>query len=226
MPQTSSLHAMHPEEPLVQSWVTTSIAELLTVPLPRWRPLEGRPVIVAIDGRGASGKSTLARSIQASASRSFTVHTDDIAWHEPFFAWDHLLLEGILEPLHRGRAVDYRPPAWSSNNRAGSIVIPSGLDLVLVEGTGAGHRAFTELSDALIWVQSDPVVATRRGIERDVAAGVNGDRDQAEAFWHDWTRAEVEFLREQQPWVRADLVVDGTPPSPLPLGELRVARAS
>lgn len=208
------------------SWETMSVTDLLNLPLPHQSPRSGRPVIVAIDGRGASGKSTLARSIRAASPRSVTVHTDDVAWHEPFFAWDHLLLEGILEPLRQGLRVDYRPPAWSSKGRAGSIVVPRGLDLVLVEGTGAGHHAFAEVTDALIWVQSDPAVATRRGIERDVAAGVNGDRAQAEAFWHDWTRAEIEFLREQRPWLRADLVVDGTPASPLPPGDIRVARAS
>ncbi len=218
-----SLYPLHPQEPLVQSWVTSSISELLDAPL-QGRRRTDRPLVVAIDGRGASGKSTLAAALHAAAARSGVVHTDDVAWHEPFFAWDRLLLEGVLEPLQQGHGVDFRPPAWAYKGRAGSIRVTSGLDLVIVEGTGSGHRTFADLTDVLIWVQSDPVVATRRGIERDVAAGVNGDRAQAEAFWHDWTRAEVEFFQEQRPWDQADIVVDGTPQTPAPLTELQVAR--
>jgi hypothetical protein len=49
----------------------------------------GRPRIVAVDGRGASGTSTLAARLHRQAPASAVVHTDDVAWHEP--------LHGLVE---------------------------------------------------------------------------------------------------------------------------------
>ncbi|WP_448616356.1 hypothetical protein [Modestobacter sp. URMC 112] len=62
-----------------------------------------------------------------------------------------------------------------------------------------------------VWVQSDSVEAERRGIARDVADGVNGDPEQATAFWQEWTTAELGFLDRERPWRRACVVVNGTP---------------
>jgi len=52
-----------------------------------------------------------------------------------------------------------------------------------------------------------------------VAEGVNGDWEQAAAFWNAW----MPFLNEQRPWERADLIVAGTPAIPLAAGEWVVA---
>jgi hypothetical protein len=56
-----------------------------------------------------------------------------------------------------------------------------------------------------------------------VAEGVNGDWEQAAAFWNAWMAAEMPFLNEQRPWERADLIVAGTPAIPLAAGEWVVA---
>ena len=191
------------------------VAELLDLVLAAAGDPAGRPRIVAVDGRGASGKSTLARRLQQQRPSSAVVHTDDIAWHEPLFGWGHLLADQVLRPLHDGRALDWRPPQWQARGRAGSLAVPAGLELVLVEGTGASHAEHGELVDATVWVQADVVLARERGIARDVAEGVNGDAAQAVAFWDEWMAAEVPFLEQQQPWRRASVVVHGTPATPL-----------
>lgn len=179
-------------------------------------------MVVAVDGRGASGKSTLAEWLQEVVPASAIVHTDDLAWREPYFAWGPLLLE-VLESLHGGEAVQLRPPAWQANDRPGSIDVAAGLDLVVVEGVGASHREHAELIDVTVWVQSDFDEAERRGIARDIQQGVNGDPQQSIAFWHEWMSYELEFLRGQRPWERAALVVAGTPVLPLESGQLAVA---
>ena len=46
------------------------------------------------------------------------VHTDDVAWNHACFDWGTLLVENILQPLHRGEPEDFRP------DRLGVIVIP------------------------------------------------------------------------------------------------------
>lgn len=178
--------------------------------------------MLAVDGRGGSGKSTLAEGLCRETARSAILHTDDLAWHEPLFGWGHLLARA-LEPAHRGEPVRFQPPAWAPHGREGAIEIPAGLDLVIVEGTGANQREVAPLVDTAIWVQADFTEAQRRGIERDVAEGVNGDREQATAFWHAWMAAELRFLDEQRPWERAGVIVAGTPAIPLGTDEWAVA---
>lgn len=183
----------------------------------------GRPPVVGVDGRSASGKSTLASRIAGAVAGSAVVHTDDVAWNEPFFAWGRLLRDGILTPVHRGEDVRFRPPAWSRHGRPGRIDVPAGVRLVVVEGVGAGQQEVDDLVDVLLWVQSDLAEAERRGIARDLATGVNGTAEETVAFWHEWMGHETAFLRGDRPWERADLVVAGT--AVMRLGDDEVAVA-
>lgn len=205
-------------------WRPVPFRELLDLVLAAAGAPVGRPRVVAIDGRGAAGKSTLAAHLlREAAPRAAVVHTDDLAWHEPLFGWGDLLAGGVLAPLHRGEAVSFRPPRWQPRGREGSIEVPAGLDLVLVEGTGASQVEHAHLVDATVWVQSDFAEAESRGIARDVADGVNGGPEEATTFWHDWMAAELAFLDRQRPWLRADVVVHGSPPVPVPDDHVLVA---
>jgi uridine kinase len=211
------------EEPEAGPWWAVPAAELLALVLASAGDPPRRPRVVAVDGRGASGKSTLAALLHRELPASSVVHTDDIAWHEPLFGWGDLLADAVLRPLHQGQEVSWRPPQWEARGRAGRITVPAGLDLVLVEGTGASHAEHGGLVDATVWVQADVVLAERRGIARDVAQGVNGDEAQATAFWHEWMRAELPFLARQQPWRRACVVVNGSPEAALDDGVVEIS---
>jgi hypothetical protein len=164
-----------------------------------------RPVIVAVDGRQGSGKTTVAERLAAAVTGGVVVHTDDLAWWESFFAWDHLMATGVLLPLRRGEDVAYRPPAWNARARPGAVEVPASAPLVVVEGVGSSRRSLTPLLDAAVWVQADHVEATRRGIERD------GGTPEAAAFWHEWAAEEEPFLAADRPWERAAATVCGTP---------------
>jgi hypothetical protein len=164
----------------------------------------GRPRIVAVDGRGAGGKTTLAERIRATAPGTQVVHTDDIAWAHSRFGWADLMINGVLGPLHDRRSVHYQPPAWTRDRRSGCIEVPIDAPLLIIEGVGASRREVTSLIDASIWVQSDLVEAQRRGILRD-----GGDAD-AVRRWHAWMAEELPFLATDRPWDRADIIVDGT----------------
>ncbi len=213
-------------EPAAGPWRPASVAELDLVLHAAGSP-QGRPAVVAVDGRGAAGKSTLTAQVQQQATRAglatAVVHTDDVAWYESFFGWGPLIIEGVLAPLHDGKGVRFQPPAWPANGREGAIEVPAGLDVVLVEGVGAGQRELSGFLDVTVWVQSDFALAEQRGIARDIAQGVNGDREQTIAFWHEWMAEELRFLAEQRPWERACVVVAGTPPLPLEPGQLAIA---
>ncbi|MFC0623653.1 uridine kinase family protein [Kribbella deserti] len=213
-----------PGEPPVAEWRAVRVADLVA------RILDGAdlasagaPWIVAVDGRSGGGKSTLARRLAEAVPDLAIVHVDDVAWQAPMFDWAGLLADGVLEPLRRGEAVSYRPPAWEVHDRPGVIAVPSGRKLVIVEGVGAGRRELTGLVDRLIWVQSDYAEAERRGLARDIASEVNGDAQATIEFWHSWMAAEIPFLQADRPWDRAHIIVAGTSALPQPPDEMLIA---
>lgn len=222
-------------EPLFGPWQVTTPAGLLDVLRSRAaaRP-DGAadaatsrrgPFVVSVDGRSAGGKTTLSRRLSEAvpAGTAAVLHTDDLAWWEPMFGWEHLLRE-VLGAVRTGDAVTFRPPAWEQRGREGAIELPAGLELLVVEGVGSSQAAVVDLVDAAVWVQSDYEEAQRRGIARDVADGTNGDLEQSTAFWHEWDAHEIRFLAADRPWERADAVVLGTPPAgTLPEGSDGVA---
>jgi energy-coupling factor transporter ATP-binding protein EcfA2 len=179
-------------EPDCGPWRAVAVTELYAA--------LGRPRVLAVDGRSGSGKSTLVARLAATVPSTAVVHTDDVAWHHDFFDWADLLLDGVLVPWRAGRDVAYRPPPWDARGRAGAITVPAAAPLLVVEGVGAGRRPLAPHLDALIWVQTDRALATRRGLERD-----GGDV----AFWDEWEARERPFLAADRPWARADLVVSG-----------------
>ncbi len=197
-------------EPAFGPWRVEPVSALVRVLFEAAGPVQGRPRVVAVDGRGGSGKSTLAAQLHVAVPGSVVVHTDDVAWHHSFFDWTDLLARNVLEPLRRGEAVRYRPPGWQAKGRAGAIEVPTGLELVLVEGVGAGRGELVHLLDGVVWVQSDTVEAERQGIARDAAAGTHGDSAGATRFWQEWMAQELPFVAAQRPWERATVVVRGT----------------
>jgi hypothetical protein len=185
------------------SWV--ELAGELMAPSRARATAEGRPVIVGVDGRQGSGKTAAAEALAAAVPGAVVVRTDDVAWWESFFAWDHLLAAGVLVPLRRGKDVSYRPPAWDRRDRPGAIEVLATAPLVVVEGVGVARRGLATLLDATVWVQADHDEATRRGIARD------GGTPEAAAFWQEWAVEEERFLAADRPWERATVTLCGTP---------------
>ena len=127
-----------PEEPAAGPWRAARLAVVIgaLTQLGTAGPGTARPVILAVDGRSNSGKTTLAARIGDAVAGSAVVHTDDIAWGHSRFGWADLLIDGILTPLRQGGAVAFRPPGWAGHGRTGCIQVPAGCRLVAVEGVG------------------------------------------------------------------------------------------
>lgn len=198
-----------PEEPEAGPWRVeplTMVIEALTG-LGPGLATDDRPFVLAVDGRSSSGKTTLAARVQDVMAGSAVVHTDDIAWWHSRFGWADLLIDGILMPVRRGESVMFRPPGWAELGREGSIDVPAGCPLLLVEGVGAGHREAAHLVDGLVWVQADQAEAEQRSLAR---VGQPGGPASVRAL-REWMAEEDAFLADQRPWERADLIVAGTP---------------
>ncbi len=166
-----------------------------------------RPLILAVDGRSSSGKTTLAARLRHVVAGSAVVHTDDVAWRHSRFGWADLLIDGVLTPAHAGRPVSFRPPRWDEHQRPGAIEVPADCPLLIVEGVGAARRETAHLTDAAIWVQADERETERRNLAR---VGQPGDSPTVQQL-RDWMAEEIPFLASQRPWERAGLIACGTP---------------
>jgi hypothetical protein len=209
-----------PGVPLPWSWRVTPLGDLAATLVDVLAP--GRPGVVAVDGHSSSGKSTLAPRLVAALGRggvrAAVLHTDDLAWHHGVFAWDALLRDEVLPVVAAGRALDYRPPGWVARQREGSVELPGGLEVLVVEGVGASQPSVADLLDAVVWVETDEPTRLARDVVR-VAAGEIGPEDYAS-----WMAEENAYVTAHRPWERASVVVHGG--TLLPHGDDEVVLAS
>ena len=71
-----------PEEPEAGPWRAELLSTLVAT-ITRREPghaVPSRPVVLAVDGRSNSGKTTLAGRIVPAVPGAVAIHTDDIAW--------------------------------------------------------------------------------------------------------------------------------------------------
>jgi uridine kinase len=154
--------------------------------------------IVAVDGLGGAGKTTLAERL-AGALDAPVVHTDDFAsWENPVDWWP-ALLEEVLEPLAAGRSARFTPTSWGGPPRGEVVVDPA--PFVVVEGVTASREAFRPYLAYSIWVETPRDLRLTRGLER-------GGADTLER-WECWMAAEDAYVARERPAEHADRVVPG-----------------
>lgn len=176
----------------------------------------GHPrAFVAIDGPGASGKSTLAEQLAAAMGDAYLVHVDDFYLpssrrHErlgevgPSFDLPRLA-EQVIVPGSAGEALHYQRYDWVQDGLAQWIDVPSGAPIVL-EGVFCLAAQLRDAYTFKIWCHADPVLRLTRGLARD--------GEKARSMWVDaWMPAENEYAASQHPERIADLVVDSSPVS-------------
>ncbi|MDA0141725.1 hypothetical protein OJ962_29810, partial [Solirubrobacter sp. CPCC 204708] len=67
-------------EPQAGSWRVVELSAFAALVLDAAGPKDGRPAIVAVDGRSAGGKTSFADRLAGAVSHAAVVHTDDVAW--------------------------------------------------------------------------------------------------------------------------------------------------
>jgi uridine kinase len=161
-------------------------------------PLNSPTRVIAIDGAGGAGKTTLAARLAEELPAS-VVHTDDFAsWDDPINWWPELL-DRVLKPLAAGDSARYEPTAWGGMKRP-PIVIEAGGTVVL-EGVTASRAAFRPYLACSIWIETSRAVRLQRGIGRD--------GEDARARWERWMAAEDRYIASEQPAEHADVVIRG-----------------
>lgn len=181
--------------------------------------------LVAIDGVGASGKTTLATALARHITTRpvLVLHVDDFfnvaavrhargrTSAEGFWldaintsalrsALDHLSAEG--EGLYRAASIDHRsgrswdPPRQAAAPRA----------LVLVEGVFLHRDELVDYWDFSVWLDVAPDEAARRMVQRD---GLDPDDPRLERY----EGAQRLYVERARPRERASVVIDMTKPS-------------
>jgi uridine kinase len=154
--------------------------------------------IIAIDGPGGSGKSSLAEYLAQELGAPI-VHTDDFAsWDNPIDWWPDVI-EKVLRPIAAGQCARYRPTSWGGPSKPAVVIEPT--DFILLEGVTASREAFRSYLAFSIWIETPRDLRLRRGLHRD--------GEQARANWDRWMTEEDAYVEREQPAACADAVVFG-----------------
>ena len=159
-------------------------------------------VLVAIDGRGGAGKTSLAHFLASHLRSAAVVHTDDFARPGvPGWEW-HRFRRQVIDPLLRGEAGRYQRYDWDADRLAEWHDVPP-KGVVIVEGVSSTRRELDVPWDLIVWVETPKEIRLARGIARD-GEGMRGQ-------WEDvWEPEEDRYVQEQQPDSRADIIVRGS----------------
>lgn len=150
-------------------------------------------LVVLIDGRSGTGKTTLGDALAAELDAQI-VHLDDV-----YPGWDGLRAasEAVVTDV-LGPASGHTRWDWSSSQPAGWTAVDPERPIV-IEGCGALSRASAPLASLRVWLEADDALRRRRAIERD-----------GEVFakeWERWAAQEEAFIATEDPVSLADVVV-------------------
>jgi uridine kinase len=154
--------------------------------------------VVAVDGPGGAGKSTLARWLARELSAP-VIHTDDFAdWDNPTNWWPELL-DKVLKPIASGSPARFVPTRWD-RTEPGEVTVDPG-DFVILEGVTASREAFRPYLAFSIWIEAPRDLRLERGLRRDGG--------HMRARWEQWMDAEDRYVEGERPAEHADLVLRG-----------------
>lgn len=124
-------------------------------------------IIIAIDGRSGSGKTSLAEAVATELADSAVVHLDDMypGW-DGLAATPPLLVAQVLEAVRRSEPATFRRFDWVRGTFADSVSVPR-TSYLIVEGAGSSVGMARRYADVRVWLEAEPAIRKRRGLTRD-----------------------------------------------------------
>jgi uridine kinase len=163
-------------------------------------PVVRKTVLVAIDGWGGSGKTSLAQWL-ANEVGGTTVCSDDFARPGiPGWEWDRFN-EQVLQPLSRDERARYQRYDWTDDQLAEWHEIEPG-GFLIAEGVSISRTELVDLWNLKVWVECPYELRLARGVERDGEA-------MRDTWVNVWMPEEARYVEEQRPHKRADYIVLG-----------------
>lgn len=187
----------------------SALTELLTAALAQQSTL---PLVLALDGRCGSGKTTLAAALAQRFPASIVLHTDDfyLPPAQRVDGWEHIscanmdltrLRDEVLRPAKAGKPVSYR--AYSCREGAyRPEQLLSAQPLVILEGSYSHHPLLTDRETLRVFVTCSKAEQTRRLQAREGARYAN--------FAARWIPLEEGYFAQYGIEESADFVVDTT----------------
>jgi uridine kinase len=174
----------------------------------------GETTLVAIDGLGGAGKSTLAAQLLVYLKDAAIVDVDDFYrpmaaaeraelgprdGYDGYFDWTRLR-DDVLAPLTRGSRARYRRYDWATDALADWREVEAG-GVVLVEGVYSTRPQLRPYYSSTVYVDTPRPVRLARML----------DRGYENLSWvQRWMAAEDWYLEHERPREHVDLVVGGS----------------
>ncbi len=146
--------------------------------LGRWQAAQSGVLVVAIDGHGGAGKSTLAAAV-AEATGAALVHTDDFfqpparrpsgpASRAPggqsmaqYYDWRRIRAQAV-QPLKAGRHATFRRFDWEHGGGLDGTVTAAPAALIVLEGVFSAAPELSDLMDRSVLVETPEQERLRR----------------------------------------------------------------
>lgn len=157
--------------------------------------------IIAIDGCGGAGKSTLALKLSKCFDDCPVIHTDDFASWDNSTSWFPRMLEQALIPLSQNQIARFQKYDWNEKKLADWITIEP-QEYIILEGVTAARKEFRPYLAFSIYVETDRELRLKRGLERDGT--------DAKAQWLRWMQEEDEYIFRDQTKDFVNVIVSGT----------------
>lgn len=172
------------------------------------RAMEKRPLLVAIDGCCAAGKTTLAARLREKTGCS-VIHMDQFFLRPEQRTGERLAQPGgnvdrerfweeVMEPLRRGEPFSYRAFDCGKMALGEEIFVRPG-DLTVIEGSYSCHPALWNYYDLRVFLRISPEEQLFRIRRRNGDAGL-------EMFRRRWIPLEEQYFAAFQTAERCDLV--------------------
>lgn len=168
-----------------------------------------KPVLIAVEGFGGSGKTTFAEKLKSTLRDSYLISIDDFIVKERLTdnspdktGFDRVRLERqVLIPATTRQPIAYQRLQWAENTLSEPEWLPSSVAYLMVEGISSYHPDIAKYYDYKIWIDTPIAVAKQRGKLKDAG-------NENEQHWDLWAENDLAYQRKYHPERLADFTFD------------------